>query len=216
MPHGTRDGRHSGEVVGAGEACLDVTLGGSERGILREAPDTTTVGPASTSTSSKTRAKPAATRSLAASPRVYAASSIFPPASSSERVPWPVARPLSREQVAVHVVGLLEDDGAERVVGEVELGHVDVDELEPGARQPLERLARLEPAPQDEHPDPRAAAATRPIRSPSTASKANRSAGEHAEERRRLLDRTRQRADVVARAQRAGRRRRPARGRTSA
>ena len=45
----------------------------------------------------------------------------------------------------MHVVGLFEDDGAERLVGEVELGHVDVDELEPGLRQPLDRL--LDPSP---------------------------------------------------------------------
>ena len=44
------------------------------------------------------------------------------------------------------VLGLLEDDGAERVVGEVELGDVDVDELEPGRGQPLESPPRREPA----------------------------------------------------------------------
>ncbi len=45
----------------------------------------------------------------------------------------------------MHVVGLLEDDGAERLVGEVELRHVDVDELEAARRQPVERL--LDPGP---------------------------------------------------------------------
>ena len=45
----------------------------------------------------------------------------------------------------MHVIGLFEDDGAERLVGEVELGHVDVHELEPGLRQPLDRLLDSSP-----------------------------------------------------------------------
>ncbi len=128
---------------------------------------------------------------------------------------WPVALSLSLEQVAVNVVGLFEDDGTERVVDQLELGDVDVHELEAGAGQALERLVDtsshawthvriLELPPQ--HADPQ----------PVDRVKANRSAGEDAEEGRRLLDRTRQRAHVVARRQRAGRRRRRARDRTSA
>ena len=95
------------------------------------------------------------------------------------------------------VVGLLEDDRAERVVGQLELRDVDVDELEAGAGQALERLgdagshARthvriLELSPQ--HADPQ----------PVDRVQANRSVGEHAEKGRRLLDRARQRAHVVA------------------
>ena len=88
--------------------------------------------------------------------------------------------------------------GTERVVDQLELGDVDVDELEAGAGEALERLgdtsshARmhvriLELPPQ--HADPQSVDRV----------KANRSACEDAEEPRRLLDRARQRADVVAR-----------------
>ena len=88
--------------------------------------------------------------------------------------------------------------GAERVVGQLELGDVDVHELEAGAGQALERLVDASPHARThirilelppQHADPQ----------PVDRVQANRSAGEDAEEGRRLLDRPRQRAHVVAR-----------------
>ncbi len=97
----------------------------------------------------------------------------------------------------MHVPGLAQDDRAERLVDEVELGHVDVDELEAGVRERVDRLAHarrhargevgvvdLSP----EHADACAADVAQRDRLPA----------EHAEERRRLLDRRGQRPDVVA------------------
>ena len=187
-------------LYGLGVAALDVALGRAERRILRRRRiRDRRPGEHGRPARRPLRSRPRSARGRRAR-RDTRRRRCPRRARAAHACPGRSRRPAARSRCAVDVPRLPEDDRAERVVDEVELGDVDVDELEAGRAEPLDRLLEHAVAHgRHEVGVVELAAAGRRRAAPSTGRSSYRRAREHAEERRRLRDRARERADVVAR-----------------